>query len=177
MVSEYLAIAQEYIKDIAIGIIIILAGFALGILVKKVAYRILREINLNKIMSNVGVTVNLEQWISILMSYVIYLFTVVFFLQHLGITSVVLYIIVGAILALLILTFLVGLKDVIPNFVAWLLLQRKGKMVVGRRVDVKEISGVVEKIGYLETEIRTERGDTLYVPNNLFLKTKFWIKN
>jgi len=43
-------------------------------------------------------------------------------------------------------------------------------------VEVREIAGKVEKVGYLETEIRTDSGDILYVPNSLFLKSKFKIK-
>jgi len=176
MVIEFFETAKEYFFDIVAGIIILLVGFGLGILAKKIVYRILKEIHLNRIMSNVGITYNLEKGVSVIISYIIYLFTIVFFLDHLGITSIAIYLIAGAILALLVLTFIVGLKDVIPNFVAWILLQRKGKVVVGRNVDVKEIHGRVERIGYLETEIKTERGDILYVPNSLFLKTKFWVR-
>ncbi len=176
MVIEFFETAKEYFFDIVAGIIILLVGFGLGILAKKIVYRILKEIHLNRIMSNVGITYNLEKGVSVIISYIIYLFTIVFFLDHLGITSIAIYLIAGAILALLVLTFIVGLKDVIPNFVAWILLQRKGKVVVGRNIDVKEIHGRVERIGYLETEIKTERGDILYVPNSLFLKTKFWVR-
>ncbi len=176
MVAEIVETARTYVMDIVVGIIILLVGFGLGVLAKKLVYRILKEVHLNRVMSNVGVTADLEKAISTIVMYLIYLFTIVFFLDHFGITSIVIYLVAGGVLALLILTFLVGLKDVIPNFVAWVLLQRKGKVVTGRHVDVREISGVVEKIGYLETEIRTERGDTLYVPNSLFLKSKFWVR-
>jgi len=176
MVEGVIEAIKSYAMDILVSVIILLIGFGLGLFAKKLMRRVLKEIQLNKIMSNVGITQNLEKGISSIVMYLIYLFTIIYFLNYLGITSIVIYLIAGAILALLILTFLVGLKDVIPNFVAWLLLQRKGKVVKGKRVDIKEISGVVEKIGYLETEIKTEQGDTLYVPNTLFLKTKFWIR-
>jgi len=77
---------------------------------------------------------------------------------------------------LLILTFLVGLKDVIPNFMGWLFIQRHDHLREGRKIDIKEISGIIENIGYLETEIKTEHGDILYVPNALFMSSKFKIK-
>ena len=172
MIAKTFELAKSYFYTIAAGIGILLIGFALGILAKKLVYRILKEVELNKIMSKVNVTYNLEQWISSIISYLIYLVTVVFFLNQLGITSIVLYLIVGGVLMLVILTLLVGLKDVIPNFVAWALLQRRRFFRVGRRVEVKEISGVIEKIGLLETEIKTDKGDILYVPNTLFLKSK-----
>ena len=176
MVEDIIALAQTYFYTIVVGIVILLIGFGTGILAKKLVFRILKEIELNKIMSRVGVRYDLEKWVSSIISYVIYLFTIVIFFDQLGITSVVLYLIVGGILMLIILTFLVGLKDVIPNFVAWVLLQRKGRVKEGRRVEVREISGRVEKVGFLETEIKTDNDDILYVPNSLFLKSKMWIR-
>jgi small conductance mechanosensitive channel len=177
MGGDIFGIAKSYIYTIAVGVVILLVGFALGILTKKILHRVLKEVGLNKIMGKVGVRTNLESVVSHIVSGLIYLVTIVFFLNQLGITSIVLYIVVGAILMLAILTFLVGLKDVIPNFVAWILLQRKSRIVEGHRVSVREISGRVEKVGYLETEIKTDNGDILYVPNSLFIKSKFWVKN
>jgi len=77
---------------------------------------------------------------------------------------------------LLTLTLIVGLKDVIPNFIGWIYLQRKGMITAGKHIAIKEIAGEVEHVGYLETEIRTDKDDLLYVPNSLFLKSKFKIK-
>ena len=168
--------AQSYFYTLIIGVIILLVGFGVGILVKKLLKKILKEIELNKLMNKVGLTINLESSISTIISYLIYLVTIVFFLNQLGITSIVLYLVVGAILMLIILTFLVGLKDVIPNFVAWLIIQKRGKLKEGHRIDIKEISGRIEKIGYLETEIKTDSDDILYVPNNLFIKSKFKLR-
>jgi len=177
VVGEVATTAQSYLSLIIEGIVILLIGFGIGILAKKFILRILKELNLNKIMSTVGIRYNLEEIVSSIISYVIYLFTVVIFLDKLGIRSIVLYLLVGAILMLIILTFLVGLKDIIPNFIAWLILQKKEKIKEGRYVKVKNISGRVEKVGFLETEIKTENGDILYVPNSLFLKSKYWMHN
>jgi len=175
--TTVIAAAQSYFQKIVVGIVILLFGFGLGILAQKLFYKILKEVGLNKIMSKVGITHDLEKNVSSVVSYVIYLVFIVIFLNHLGITSIVLYLIVGAVLMLLILTLLVGLKDVIPNFVAWLLLQRKNAIKEGKNIDIREIAGRVERIGYLETEIRTDNGDILYVPNALFMKSKFKVKN
>jgi len=168
--------AKSYFSLIVEGIITLLIGFGLGILAQKLLVKVFREIELNHIMSKVGIRYDLEKWVSNLVSYIIYLTSIVIFLTRLGIASTVLYLILGAVLMLLILTFIVGLKDVIPNLVAWVILHKDERITVGRRVEVKEISGRVEKIGYLETEIITEYGDTLYVPNTLFLKSKFKVK-
>ena len=175
-VKGVVEVASSYFTHIAVGIVILLAGFGIGILVKKLVHRLLKEFELNKIMRRVGVNYNLETWVSSILMYLIYLMTIVIFLDHFNIGSVVFYVVLGAILMLIILTFLVGLKDVIPNFIGWLYIQRKDKIKEGHKIEVKEIAGVIEKIGYLETEIRTENHDTLYVPNSLFLKSKFKLR-
>lgn len=176
MLENVLVTVQEYFWKIITAIIILLVGFGIGIFAKKLLNKALKEINLNKILLKVNVRYNTEAIISNIVSYLIFIVTIVIALDTLGITSIVIYLVLGAVLMLLILSFLVGAKDIIPNFIAWIILQRKGKIVVGKNIKVKEISGKVEKIGYLETEIQTEHGDILYVPNNLFLKSKFWVK-
>ena len=176
IVTSAVGTAQSYFYTVIVGIVILLAGFGLGILVQKLLYKLLQEIGLNKIMNKVGITFNLEKWVSNIVSWVIYLVFIVIFLNHLGITSIVLYLILGAVLMLIILTFLVGLKDIIPNFIGWLYIQKDDKIIVGHKIDVKEISGIIEKTGYLETEIKTENGDILYVPNSLFLKSIYRLR-
>ena len=168
--------ASSYFTHIAVGIVILLVGFGLGILAKKLMQKVLSEVELNKIMNKVGLTYDLEMWVSSIIMYLIYLATVIVFLDHFDIGSIVLYLLLGGVLMLIILTFLVGLKDVIPNLIGWIYIQRNSKLKEGHRVEVKEISGIVEKIGYLETEIKTENQDILYVPNSLFLKSKFKLK-
>ena len=175
MVNGVVETAQNYVYTIAIGIVIILIGFGVGILTKKIIYRVLKEIEFNRIMGKVGITYNLEKWISLIASYVIYLVTIVLFLRELGIESIVLYIILGGVLTLIILTFLVGVKDIVPNFIGWLFIQKKGKIKEGKEIEIKEIRGIVEKVGYLETEVKTHHGDILYVPNSLFIRKKLKI--
>ncbi len=166
----------DYFYQIIAGFIMLLVGFGLGVLAKRFSRKGLQEIGFNRILRIINVPYNGEEIVSSLLSYIIYLVTIIFFLQQLGITSIVLYLLLGAVLMIIILSFVVGLKDVIPNFIAGLFLRGKNSLHVGMRVQVKEISGKIDKIGHLETEIETEQGDILYVPNNLFLRSKVLVK-
>ena len=176
MVQEVVETAQSYVYLVAISLVILIVGFALGVIAKKLLRKILKEVELNKLMLKLGIMQNIEMGIATTVSYLIYLVTIVLFLDYLGIKSIVIYLIVGALLILFILTLAIGLKDIVPNFMGYLLLQKKGLIKEGKIVDVKGISGKVEKIGVLETEIETEKGDILYVPNSLFLKSEFWLR-
>ncbi len=176
MVAEFLTTAESYITRLVIGFVILLVGLCLGILVRKIVYKILQRVELNSVLAKAGIIHDVESAISLVVAFVIYLVTLVIFLNQLGITSVVVYIVLGAILMLIVLTFVVSLKDVSPNAVAWVVLMRLGKIKVGSKVEVCEIKGVVERIGLLETEIKTGQGDVLYVPNSLFVKQKMWVR-
>lgn len=177
MVEGIIATLQSYVLKVVVGIVILLVGFGLGILAKKIIQKLLKEIELNKTMSKIGITHDLEKWAGVIVSYIIYLFTILLFLEKLLIKSVVLWVILGALIMLFLLTFLVGVKDLLPNLIGWLVIQKQGKIKVGKHIDVKEIYGTIERVGYLETEIKTQTGDILYVPNSLFLKSKFKVKN
>jgi len=102
MVQEVIEAAQSYVYTIAISIVILIVGFALGVIAKKILHKVLKEIELNKLMLRIGIMQNVEVGISTIISYLIYLVTIVLFLDYLGIKSIVIYIVVGALLMLLI---------------------------------------------------------------------------
>ena len=176
MIENFINILKDYFFQIIIGTLILLIGFIIGTFAKKISKKALEEINFNKILRTINYHNDGEEILSSILSYIIYLISIIFFLTELGITSIVLYLILGAILMVVILTFLVGIKDLIPNFVAWTIIKSKSKLKEGTKVEIKEIKGTIENVGLLETEIRTINDDLLYVPNSLFIKSKFRIR-
>lgn len=169
---------QEFIFKIITSLIIILAGFALGILIDKALLRLFKELQLNQLIGRIFIAVNLERWLSTFSSYFIYLGTIIIFLNYLDIELAALYLILGGIFLLLLLTFIVWLKDILPNYSGWLLLKEKGNLAMGSFLEIGEtdgVSGTIEKTGWLETKIKTKKGDILYIPNSLFLNSKFTI--
>ncbi len=164
----FIQIAQDYTNTVLVGIAILFFGFSAGLLVKKLGQRLLQEIRFNRYMVKVGVSYNLEGAISGGTAYLVYLLTIIFFLKTLKIHQLVLYTIVGAVLLLAGLSFLVWLKEALPNLAGWHALLRR-QAQAGQRVVLPSAAGRIIEIGYFETKIKTERGETLYVPNALFL--------
>jgi len=162
--------AGSLLNQAAVGIVILIAGLALGVLVKKVSFRIFQEIKLNKMSSDLGFSYNIEYWISSLLSYTVYLFTIILFLDQLGIRSIVIYLTIAGMIVLLLLTFIVGLKDIIPNLRGWMYLRSTKLVKEKKQVELPQVSGIIQHIGCLETQIKTKGGDVLHVPNSLFLK-------
>ena len=167
---QVVASVQSYTNMIVMAIVILIVGLTLGLLTKKLLYRMLKEIELNKIATKGGIGWDVEHLISSIISYMIYLATAIILLSYLGIGWWVIYVIVGGIVILLALTVLVGIKDAPANFIGWIAAKRKNRIKKGKKIEVNGVSGIVEKTGIFQTTIRTERGDLLYVPNALFRK-------
>ena len=100
----------------------------------------------------------------------------VFFLKQLGVVSITLYLLIGAILLLIGATFLISIKDFIPNFIAGLVLYRKVDWEKGKEIKFNGVKGKIEKLGLLEIEIKSKKGEKIYVPNSLLTKSKVWLK-
>jgi small-conductance mechanosensitive channel len=166
----------NYIYKGVVAVVILIVGFALGLIVKKILFKVLHEIELNHLAKKLGVYYNVEKGFSVLASYFIYFLTLLFFFNSLGITSLVVIVIVGAIILLIVVGFLLGLKDVIPNFISGFILYRKNFLRIGKTIKVDNIEGVIEKFNFTETEIKTEAGDKIYLPNYLLVKKKVWLE-
>jgi small-conductance mechanosensitive channel len=167
---QVVASVQSYTNLIVMAIVILIVGLTLGLLAKKLLYRMLKEVELNKIAVKSGIGCDVENLISSIISYMVYFATAIIFLSYLGIGWWVIYLILGGIIILLVLTVLVGIKDIPANLMGWITAKRKNRLKKGKKIEVNGISGIVEKKGVLKTIIRTERGDLLYVPNALFRK-------
>ncbi len=177
MIQQILFIVREYLYLTGTSFIILLAGFGIGLLVKKWSNKIFSELGLNKKLRYVGFSYNAQDILSSLLSYAVYAATILFLLREWGITSFILYIVVAGFLILIGLTLLVGIKDIVPDFISRFLIVRKNIVHIGKNISTREVHGKVLKIGLLETQIKSKRGDVLYVPNSFFMKAKYLKKS
>lgn len=176
MFPEIINTAQSYLYRISVAIIILLGGLVFGILVKKLGLRLFEEIKLNQLTLKFRKGYNLEVIVANGISYLIYFLAFIFFFDSLGLRSLVIYFLILIILVLFILSSLVGVRDLLPNLMGWFYLKQKGLVKIGKIVEINGISGKVEKIGLIETRIKTEKGDWLYLPNSLFYKKEVLVK-
>jgi small-conductance mechanosensitive channel len=172
MVDVSLQTAENYFNMIVVAVVILLVGLALGILVKKLLYRFLKDLEFNKTGRKWEIPLDLEKVVSSLASYIIYLITVILFLDQLEIRSIVITLVVVGLLLLFLLTFLVGAKNVYHNLKGWLKVRKDPKVKVGKRLKFGEIEGIIEKVKIQETFLKTERGDILRIPNSMWNNDK-----
>jgi len=156
---------------LVVAVIIMLIGLIAGKLLGKFIHKALHEIELNKILRKAaGVKVSIEEIISTFVTYFIYFIFIVMALNQLGLTTVVLHMISGAILIIIIISILFSIKDFMPNMFAGFFIHQKGFIKEGDIINVDNTEGKVIHINLVETKIETKKGDIIYIPNSLLTK-------
>ncbi len=160
-------------SNIIITLIILLIGFIVGKVVGRLSFKLLSEIELNKLFRlATGMSVKLDQILSSAISYFIYFVFVMWALENLGLSSIILNILAGGVIVLILIAIVLGIKDFFPNVIAGLFLHAKRIVKEGENVEIDSISGKVVHIGLVETELSSSKGDRIYVPNAAFLKSR-----
>ncbi|MBW3015217.1 mechanosensitive ion channel [Candidatus Woesearchaeota archaeon] len=178
-IIEYLSeLVSSFFESIVVAVVILFIGFIIAKIVSKIIQSGLKEIELNKILKNAGVKkVNLEKGISKIIFYFIIFFSVIMALNQLGIATTILNIIAAGAVILIVLTLVLAIKDFIPNAFAGLIMQKRGFFREGDYIKVDELEGRVVKINMTETEIQTDKGDLIFVPNSTLYKKNFSVKS
>ncbi len=156
---------------LVVAVIIILIGLIAGKLLGKLIHKTLHEVELNKILKKAaGIKISVEEIISTFITYFIYFIFIVMALNQLGLTTVVLHMISGAILIIIIISILLSIKDFIPNMFAGFFIHQKRFIKEGDIIQVDNTKGKVIHINLVETKIETKQGDIIYIPNSLLTK-------
>ena len=167
---------SAFLDRIVIALIIVLVGFIIGRLVGRLLSRVLHEVELDNILSKAGFKMPLEHTIATLLAYLIYFIAIVMALNQIGLTTAALYIIVGGAVLLVLIATVLGIKDFIPNMIAGIFIYRKGLFKEGQTIIVKNVEGKVKRISIIETELETKKGDVIYVPNSLLVKSTLMVR-
>jgi len=161
------------VADILTAAIILLVGFVLGKLVRRVIERVLSEIEINKVVGQVSkVKLPLQEWAAAFVAYFIYFVTVLTALNQLGLAMMVLYLIAAAVLIVLVISFTLGVKDFIPNAIAGIIISKNKLIKPGDEISVLGVRGKVRNITLTQSCVITKEKDTIYLPNGLLTRSQ-----
>jgi small-conductance mechanosensitive channel len=168
---------NENLLKMGLAILIFFSGFILGNILGKLIYKLLKELEINNILKNLtGVKLNLDSLISSIISYSIYFLSLVAALEQLGIANMILYFISATIILIILISFFIAIRDFIPNVMAGFYLYSKENLKDGCKIEINDIKGVLEHVDLLQVKIKTNNGDTIYIPNSTVLKSKIKLK-
>ncbi len=157
------------INEIAAAIIIVFVGFIIAKLAGKIAKRVMAEAELNRILKTAGFS-PLSDTIGKMIEYIIYILTILAALQSLGLTEIVSAILILAAIAILSFILILTIKEFIPNAIMGIILRKKIKQYLGKKVQIGEIEGKLERIGIVSIIIKN--GDEHSLPHTYTARQK-----
>jgi len=180
VLSDWLAAVERFMEGftpslnrIVIFFFILFLGFLVGKILGRLARKMLGELKTDAFFRSLGWKLSVERGLAHLVAGLTYTVTLILALNAVGLTTVVLEIILGVFVFALLLSFLLALKDVIPNATAGVMLKRK--LEPGIMLKLDDVEGVVTSVTLLETIITTKGGDTIVIPNSLFARQRIRI--
>ncbi|OIO65972.1 hypothetical protein COY28_05695 [Candidatus Woesearchaeota archaeon CG_4_10_14_0_2_um_filter_57_5] len=161
-----------FVADLVLSVIILLVGFILAKIIGRSVQRILFELDFDKGLSRIGFGMPMEPIIGNIITYLGYFASVILALNQLKVTTAVLYSIGTLVVAVLVLSILLAIKDYVPNFFAGLLLGSRKFVTIGDRIRLRGIEGIVEQRTMTEVILRTSGDDLISIPNAHLLRTE-----
>jgi small conductance mechanosensitive channel len=159
----------EIILNIMYGVLIFTIGLIIGKLLGKSTTKVLNDREIIKKLE-AEIKIPIDSIVGEIVAYSIYLLGLIIALNKLGIGAAILSVISGAALLLIILLIILGIKDVVPNAMAGIIVHAKNLIQENDNVVINNIEGKVIQSSLIETKIETEKGDVVIIPNSQLLK-------
>ena len=162
---------RPFFDKIGMGLIIFILGLIVGRLMGRLAQKILREIEINRIIRKVtGLSFRIDSIIASIVRYAILFIFGIWALDAIGLGDIVFNIVAGVIIVIIILSIVLGIKDFVPNAMAGLFIHLKNIIRKDEKIMCQGVEGTVLDVDLVETKIKTDKGDILFIPNSIFIK-------
>jgi small conductance mechanosensitive channel len=162
-------------NKVLLAVVILLIGFVAGKIAGLIVKRLLSGISVDKHIRNAGVKLSVERFLGGVVSFVIYVITLLISLNTLGLTSTIITIITLGILFILGVSLLLAIKDFFPNMISGIRIRTSGLFHEGDAVKIKEVKGIIKHVGLLETRLMTDHHEEIIIPNALFIKRRIFV--
>jgi len=175
--SKVLGSLNDMVLRLGFAILTFLAGFVIGKLVEKFVYKVLHEIELNKLIKdNFKIAFNAEHFISTVLAYSIYFLSLVASLEQIGLANIIMYMVSLTIVLLILISFFLTVRDFFPNFVAGMYLFKKENLEVGKYVEVGDIKGKLIHVDLMQIKVQLKNEDVILIPNSSAVKSTIKIR-
>ena len=165
------------ILNIIIALIMLLIGFILGKLVGTMIKRLLSHLELDKLLvSYLRINFKAETFIAGIISFIIYFFTVIAAINQVGLLSILLQIISYVVVIAILVSIVLGLRNIIPNVYAGFTLKKKLNLKTGQKISVGNVSGKITKINTVYVYVKTQEQDLVLVPFSAMLQENVTFK-
>lgn len=163
-------------ESILSAALVLLLGLILARVLSKLVKLLLKELEIDKILRKTGIKFSLEKLVSTTTLYIVYALTIITALNQLGLTSTILNVLTIFVVATLILSTFLSLKDLLPKFFAGVFIKYKKIVRKGDKIKLKQIKGTIIEVNFIETVIETKNKELLYLPNTILINETIKVK-
>lgn len=175
LMTRDIVMSNELVAKITVAIVILIIGIILGRITAKILQKILNDLNLDSVVKKrTGFKPSIANLIVVFSEATIYVIFSIIALNYVGVTSLILNVLFIAIIFVLSISFMLALKDFLPNVFAGLKLAKNKDMKEGKKIIISGIEGTIKEISLTEIKIEKSNKDDIHIPNALFLK-EFYI--
>lgn len=156
------------------ALIILLGGFIVGSIVRALIYKLLHNIELNKLAAKkLRIKASLEDMIAQSSAIIIYLIAIIIALDTLRITTTVITTIVILLIIVVVLFLVFGLNDLFGNLFAGIYTRMRSDIAPGDYIKLKNkgVEGYVIKLNLTTIRLETGREEMVYIPYITFMRS------
>ena len=164
---------NDVMINILVAMLIFFIGFILGRLIGRILKKVLRHMNLDFfVRKTIGLKFSLEELISGVVSYFVYIISFIMALNQLGLSTAILQMVIGGAIVIIVISIILSIKDFLPNIMSGMVQREKSFISENDIVRIKDIEGKVVEMGLIETVIQNRHGDRIFIPNIVFTKNE-----
>ena len=160
--TDLLSLAEGAVLKATAVIVSLFLGIVIAKLSGKITKHILAQAEINRLLKKSGIKA-IDQRVGSMVEWAIYIFTILFILQQLGLTRVVLTILVIASTLIITLSAIIAFRNFIPNAVQGLFIRKELDRHVGKKVEIGSVKGRLKKVGIIQSIIID--GEKHYIPH------------
>ena len=143
----------------------------IGKIIGRILQKVLHEFQTDKALKNAaGIHFSIEHLMGALLTYFIYFIAIIMALNQMGLTSVILNMLSGAVILLILISIILAIKDFVPNMVAGIFIFQKEIIKKGDIISFDKIKAKVLETTLIETKLESKSKDTIYIPNSALIK-------
>jgi len=167
--DSFIRVINPYLNKIIVFLLIIFTGIIIGKILGRIVRKFLKELDFDVFIKKSFNFKHATNKISSLISWIIYVAALLVALNNVGLTTTVFNVLFSVVIITVAISLLIGLKDLIPNFIAGLSLKKDDKLKEGFFIEVDGSKGKIISLGFVETILKNSKGEEIILPN-YFLK-------
>lgn len=153
---------NEIMLKLGVAIVVILLGILIARILGRLVQKILHEMHIDKRLKKEGYGFKIEAKARKLVNYIVYLFSIIYALDQLGLTKGALWFLSSIVFIIIVVFAYISMREVFKEFRAGINIHKN--IQVGNIIKMGNVEGRVVKVSRTTVQIKTNDNELVFVP-------------